>query len=141
VVRYLNLITARDASVAESVRTMVRQLLPTGMVTLELIAAQLNLHPKALQRRLSAERTTFAALVDEVRRNAARRYLHGTTMTLSHLTRELGYAEQSVLTRSCRRWFGTGPADYRRASRTDAEPNMHKPVAVRRDEKLDWPVY
>jgi len=116
VVRYLTMITERDASIGQSVRTMVRQLLPTGTVTLPLIAAQLNLHPKTLQRRLSDDDTTFEGLVDEVRRTTAEHYLLDTTMTLSHLTRELGYAEQSVLTRSCRRWFGTGPASYRRAA-------------------------
>jgi AraC-like DNA-binding protein len=126
VVRYLNLITQRDSSVAESVRTMVRQLLPTGMVTLELIAAQLNLHPKALQRRLSAEKATFEVLVDAVRRDAAERYLRDTSITLSHLTRELGYAEQSVLSRSCRRWFGCGPSDYREAARSIAS-SQHAP--------------
>jgi AraC-like DNA-binding protein len=117
VVRYLTMITQRDASVGQSVRAMVRQLLPTGTVTLPLIAAQLNLHSKALQRRLSDEDATFESLVDEVRRTAAEHYLLDTTMTLSHLTRELGYSEQSVLTRSCRRWFGSGPASYRRAVR------------------------
>jgi AraC-like DNA-binding protein len=122
VVRYLNLITQRDSSVAQTVRTMVRQLLPTGMVTLQLIAAQLNLHPKAMQRRLAAEQTTFEVLVDEVRRDAAEHYLRDTTITLSHLTRELGYAEQSVLTRLCRRWFDTGPAAYRRAGRSGGAP-------------------
>jgi len=52
-----------------------------------------------LQRHLSAAETTFAASADEVRRNAAERYLRNTSMTLSHLTRERGYAEQSVLDR------------------------------------------
>ena len=118
VVQYLNLITHRDSSIVVSVRTMVRQLLPTGMVTLELIAAQLNLHPRALQRRLSHEGLTFAAMVDEVRRDAATHYLRDTNITLSHLARELGYAEQSVLARSCRRWFGGGPAAYRKALRS-----------------------
>jgi AraC-like DNA-binding protein len=113
------MITHHDASLGQSVRELVRQLLPTGTVTLELIATQLNLHPKALQRRLSDEHATFARLVDEVRRDAAEHYLLDTTMTLSHLTRELGYAEQSVLTRSCRGWFGTGPAGYRQRVRTD----------------------
>lgn len=117
VVQYLNLITHRDATIAGSVRTMVRQLLPTGTVTLELIAAQLILHPRALQRRLSDEGVTFGALLDEVRRDAAAHYLCDTNITLSHLTRELGYAEQSVLTRSCRRWFGSGPAAYRKTVR------------------------
>jgi AraC-like DNA-binding protein len=118
VVQYLNLITHRDSSIVVSVRTMVRQLLPTGMVTLELIAAQLNLHPRALQRRLSDEGLTFAAMLDEVRRDAATHYLRDTNITLSHLARELGYAEQSVLARSCRRWFGSGPAAYRKALRS-----------------------
>ena len=58
---------------------------------------------------------TFAAIVDEVRRERAERYLRDTRITLSHLARELGYAEQSVLTRSCHRWFGCGPASYRKA--------------------------
>jgi AraC-like DNA-binding protein len=76
---------------------------------------ELGLHPKALHHRLAIEGTTFGALVDNVWTEAAERYLRDTDISLSHLARELGYAEQSVLTRSCRRWFGTGPAGYRRA--------------------------
>jgi AraC-like DNA-binding protein len=117
VVDYLNGITPRNAGIVESVRTIVRQLLPTGAATLELVADQFNLHPKTLQRRLADEGTTFAALLDHVRKDAADRYLRATGISLSHLARELGYAEQSVLTRSCKRWFGTGPADYRNQTR------------------------
>lgn len=138
VVGYLDTITQRDASMAQSARIMVRQLLPTGKVALQLIAAQLHLHPKALQRRLSDEGETFGAMVDDVRREAANRYLRDTDMTLSHLTRELGYAEQSVLTRSCHRWFGMGPAEYRRAvavigTERDSTPRTASPFGpVRR---------
>ena len=114
VVRYLTSITAAEPRTIASVRTLVRQLLPSGSVTLELIAEQLNLHPKALQRRLAADGTTFAAIVDAARRELAERYLRDTRITLAHLARELGYAEQSVLTRSCHRWFGRGPAAYRK---------------------------
>ncbi|HTX94317.1 MAG TPA: AraC family transcriptional regulator [Mycobacterium sp.] len=120
VVDYLKGITPRDAGIVESVRTIVRQLLPAGAATLEAVADQFNLHPKTLQRRLADEHTTFATLVDQVRRDAADRYLRSTGISLSHLARELGYAEQSVLTRSCKRWFGTGPASYRSQSRTPA---------------------
>jgi len=114
IVEYLNSITAPETGLAQSVRTIIRQLLPTGVATLEVIAAQFNLHPKALQRRLADEGTTLAALVDDVRKGTAERYLRTTHMSLSHLTRELGYAEQSVLTRACGRWFGCGPAAYRK---------------------------
>jgi len=113
VVDYLNGITPHDAGIVESVRTIVRQLLPTGAATLDVVADQFNLHPKTLQRRLAEDDTTFAALVDQVRKDVADRYLRNTGISLTHLARELGYAEQSVLTRSCKRWFGTGPAAYR----------------------------
>ncbi len=124
IVEHLNSIAAQDTGLAQSVRTIVRQLLPTGAATLEVIATQFNLHPKTLQRRLADEGTTFAGLVDEVRKEAAERYLSTTHISLSHLTRELGYAEQSVLTRSCQRWFGCGPAAYRRRLR----PPARRPV-------------
>jgi len=120
IVEYLNTITASETGLAQSVRTIVRQLLPTGAATMEVIAAQFNLHPKTLQRRLADEGVTYAALVDDVRKEAAERYLRTTQISLSHLTRELGYAEQSVLTRSCRRWFGCGPAAYRKRLRPPA---------------------
>ncbi|HTY29988.1 AraC family transcriptional regulator [Mycobacterium sp.] len=120
VVDYLNGITPHDAGIVESVRIIVRQLLPTGAATLDVVAGQFNVHPKTLQRRLAEEDTTFAALVDQVRRDAAERYLRSTAISLTHLARELGYAEQSVLTRSCKRWFGTGPAAYRNRTRAPA---------------------
>jgi AraC-like DNA-binding protein len=120
VVDYLNGITPRGAGIVESVRTIVRQLLPTGAATLEVVADQFSLHPKTLQRRLAEEDTTFAALVDQVRKDAAERYLRNTAISLTHLARELGYAEQSVLTRSCKRWFGAGPAAYRNRTRMPA---------------------
>jgi AraC-like DNA-binding protein len=113
VVQYLAGITTHQPGMSESVRRMVRQLLPTGAASLELIAAQFDLHPRALHRRLRAERTTFAELIDSVRRETAEHFLRNTEMGLSHLTRELGYAEQSVLSRSCKRWFGCGPSAYR----------------------------
>jgi AraC-like DNA-binding protein len=52
-----------------------------------------------------------------VRRETAEHYLRDTDIGLLHLTRELGYAEQSVLSRSCRRWFGCGPSSYRNTAR------------------------
>ncbi|MCB0950343.1 MAG: AraC family transcriptional regulator [Mycobacterium sp.] len=113
-----SIIDRHDPGMITPVRELVRQLLPTGAASLPVIASQFRLHPKGLQRRLAAEGTTFAALVDDVRREMAQRYLRDTTMTLSHLARELGYAEQSVLTRSCRRWFGSSPVLLRERFRS-----------------------
>lgn len=108
---------AQEPGVATAVRDLVRQLLPTGAVTLEVIAAQFSLHPKALQRRLASEGHTYGGLVDQVRKESADRYLRDTELSLAHLARELGYSEQSALTRSCHRWFDDSPANIRRRAR------------------------
>ncbi|HUO40813.1 MAG TPA: AraC family transcriptional regulator, partial [Mycobacterium sp.] len=129
VVDYLStLIGPTRPDMTYAVRTIARRLLPTGAAKLEVIAAQFNMHPKTLQRRLIEEGATFSALLDEVRRDTAEHYLRDTDIGLSHLTSELGYAEQSVLTRSCQRWFGTGPAAFRRAvaSRSPAFTGAHR---------------
>lgn len=119
VVDHLDRVAPHEAGIVESVRAILRQLLPTRAATLDVVAEQFHLHPKTLQRRLADENTTFAVLLDQVRMQTADRYLRATGISLSHLTRELGYAEQSVLTRSCKRWLGrgrppiaTGPARY-----------------------------
>ncbi|WP_273733618.1 AraC family transcriptional regulator [Mycolicibacterium septicum] len=104
-----------NPATSQLVRTLVRQLLPTGAIGLTDIARHIALHPKALQRRLRAENTTFADLVDQTRRDTAQRLLLDTDLGLDQLCRQLGYAEQSVLTRSCKRWFGTTPTAYRNA--------------------------
>jgi len=63
-----------------------------------------------------------------VRRETAEHYLRDTDISLSHLTRELGYAEHSVLSRSFRRWFGSGPSSYRNAVRSVSSRQHQPPV-------------
>ncbi|WP_395309289.1 AraC family transcriptional regulator [Mycobacterium sp. AMU20-3851] len=98
---------------SQLVRTLVRQLLPTGVIGLTDIARHVSMHPKALQRRLAAENVTYSALVDETRREAAHRLLLDTALSLDQMCRQLGYAEHSVFTRACKRWFGMTPSAYR----------------------------
>lgn len=126
VVHYLDsVVTTRDQGTRGQVADLVRRLLPTGAATLEVVATQFALHPKALQRRLATEGTNFNAVVEQVRKDAAERYLRDTEMDLTHLSRELGYAEQSVLTRSCQRWFGRGPVAHLIALRQGQEIVAH----------------
>lgn len=118
-VGYLEGIAPRvRGGVVVPVSQLIRRLLPTGTLDLAMVADQLNVHPRTLQRRLAAEGTTFATLVDDVRRGMAEHYLRDTDIPLAHLTNELGYVEQSALSRASRRWFGVGPRAYRRSLRT-----------------------
>lgn len=81
---------------------------------LEQVAERLGLHPRTLQRHLRQSGATFESLRDEVRREAALRYIVTTRMPLAQVSGLLGLSEQSALTRSCRRWFGASPIALRR---------------------------
>ena len=79
----------------------------------ERIAAELCMHPRSLQRRLRSEGKSFETIKDEVRQQAALRYLQCPDLPLTHVAAKLGYADQSVLSRSCWRWFATTPGELR----------------------------
>lgn len=78
------------------------------------VAAAIGMHPRTMQRRLSEEGVSFEDIKDEVRREAAIRYLGQPTIPLTRVAAMLGYSEPSVLTRSCHRWFGASPRKFRK---------------------------
>ncbi len=98
---------------AVQIRGLVRQWLPTGHCTIRVLAEQLCLHPRTLQRRLTAENLSFEHIVDEVRKECVAEYLMNASIPLSQLTGLIGYTEQSSLNRACQRWFRMSPGQLR----------------------------
>jgi AraC-like DNA-binding protein len=101
------------ATLSERVAELARRLLPTGHCTADAIADQLNLHARTLQRRLAEEGVRCQDVIEKERRDQAARYLAEPGLQLHQIAGLLGYAEQSTLNRSCRRWFGQTPRQYR----------------------------
>jgi AraC-like DNA-binding protein len=102
-----------SATLAARVAHLAGRLLPTGQCSAETIADQLAMHPRTLQRRLAAEGVSCQELVERERRDQAARYLAEPRLPLSQIAALVGYTEQSTLNRSCRRWFGKTPRQYR----------------------------
>jgi AraC-like DNA-binding protein len=103
------------ATLSERIAELARRLLPTGQCSAEVIADQLAIHPRTMQRRLAAEGLRCQDLIELERRDQAARYLAEPQLFLSQIAGLLGYSEQSALNRSCRRWFGQTPRQYRAA--------------------------
>lgn len=97
------------------VRGLILRYLGTEDCTHERIASEMCMHPRTLQRRLRAEGVSFEEIKDEVRREVALRYLRQPDIPLTHVAEKLGYAEASVLSRSCYRWFEASPLQIRRS--------------------------
>lgn len=94
-------------------REIIRRL-PGGEPRREDIAGGLALTDRTLQRRLQAENTSFQQLLDEARRELARKYLAEDRYSLGEVADLLGFVDQSNFFRACKRWFGVPPGQYRR---------------------------
>lgn len=104
---------SNSVTLPERVTELVRRLLPTGHCSVDAIADELAMHPRTLQRRLVQEGVRCQDVIEQERRDQAARYLAEPGLQLSQVAGLLGYAEQSTLNRSVRRWFGKTPRQYR----------------------------
>ncbi|MCA9673459.1 MAG: helix-turn-helix transcriptional regulator, partial [Myxococcales bacterium] len=77
------------------------------------VARRLAVSERTLHRRLAAEATTFAALVDDARRERALLLVDDASLTSGELAFLLGYSEPSALIRAFKRWTGDTPCGYR----------------------------
>ena len=112
--RYIDLqFPAVHDDLVSKVKLLTARSLQTNRCSPEAIAAQLGLHPRSLQRQLRQAGVSFEALKDDARREAALHYLTRTEVALTQIAAMLGYSETSVLTRSCRRWYGCTPHTLR----------------------------
>ncbi|AOF02239.1 helix-turn-helix domain-containing protein [Serratia sp. YC16] len=102
-----------ELSMVSRVRRALHCTIGTSGGSKSSIAELLFLHPRTMQRKLAEENATFDLIRDEVRQEIAFRFLTQTRMPLSQLAPLLGFADQSVLTVSSRRWFGMPPSKVR----------------------------
>ena len=103
-----------DHSLTERVRQCLVERLRDGEPEQREIARLLGLHERTLQRRLRAEQTTFAQLLDSVRSELARMFLGDPRLAVFEIAYLLGFSEPSAFQRAFRRWTGQTPREYRR---------------------------
>jgi AraC-like DNA-binding protein len=101
-------------------RGIIMQFLCSGECTNERVAAELNMHSRTLHRHLRSAGTTFQRIKDEVRRDILLYYVQETDLDFARISERLGFAEQSVMTRTCRRWLAASPTTLRLQGRQHA---------------------
>ncbi|MEJ7644228.1 MAG: AraC family transcriptional regulator ligand-binding domain-containing protein [Chryseolinea sp.] len=83
-----------------------------GILSLEDVAANFNMSPRSLQRRLQEESVTFQQLADSVRKSLALHYLESGKYQIKEISNILGYNELSAFSRAFKRWTGKAPIEY-----------------------------
>jgi AraC-like DNA-binding protein len=107
------LIEIKKGDIVQQIKSVIIENLPSGTVTDNLIARELNLSERSLQRKLKEKGTSFRAVLDDVREMAAIQYIKNPVNSMSDIAFLLGFSEQSAFSRAFKKWTGTSPIKYR----------------------------
>lgn len=98
----------------DRIQRVMRTLLATGCISQDEVARAFGMNRRTFARRLQERGTTFRALLDAVRFDAARGVLSSSAVSLEDVANRLGYADVTAFARAFRRWSGESPAVWRR---------------------------
>ena len=98
-------------------RRLLRRSLAVDRGGAPVIARQLGMHVRTLNRRLSEEGTNFRRELDEIRYEVGCQLLADTRLPLSKISTALGYADSTAFIRAFKRWSGIPPEQWREVHR------------------------
>lgn len=96
-------------------RLLRGRLAPTSFAD---IAKQLYMTERTLRRKLHQERTSFRALLDELRMRMAINYLRDTDLTVQEIAHSLGFGQAASFRHAFRRWKKAAPREFRHRLRS-----------------------
>lgn len=100
------------AELLPGLRAELARELAQGKWSLAACARSLGVTPRTLERRLAEQGTSYAAVLEGVRREQAERWLE-QGRPIEEISILLGYSERSAFHRACLRWFGRTPVALR----------------------------
>lgn len=107
-------VSVGERLVTHRVRELLEESL--GMARgIDAVAAALHMSARTLARRLDAEGTSFQAVKDALRRDAAIARIVRSDEPIASIGASLGFDDPSVFNRAFRRWTGSTPGSYRKA--------------------------
>ncbi|MBQ5962489.1 AraC family transcriptional regulator [Massilia sp. ZL223] len=104
---------AQGGGVVEQVRAAVLRRLPNNGVRLAVVAEDLGMSVRTLQRKLAEAGSSFQQVLDGARYTLARDYLRQRELSLVDIAFLLGFQEQSAFTHAFREWSGMNPSSWR----------------------------
>jgi len=96
-----------------AVEREIEKLLPNGKAQAQNVAKAMAVSVRTLSRSLADEGTTYAEVVDQLRRSLAQQYLKDQSMSLSQIAWLLGYEGSTSFNHAFKRWTGRSPSAVR----------------------------
>lgn len=104
---------SRAEGIAGSVRQLLHDGLPTGVLSVGAVARGLTMSEAMLRRRLGSEGTSVTALLDELRCELAVRRLSDSSLSIAEVSYSLGFSHVSGFYKAFRRWHHVTPLTFR----------------------------
>lgn len=102
-----------SCTIMETVKWIIKQNLAGGLIDMQSVARDLNISERTLQRRLTAEGTSFKQVLSEARHELALNYLTNPLLDMKEIAFLVGYEDQNSFYRSFRAWEGETPSNWR----------------------------
>jgi len=99
--------------IANEICHHVVQLLENGAPGINAVAKRMNCSGRTLQRRLAERNLSYQMLLDYVRKGRAIELLKKTSLPITQIASQTGFADDSTFHRAFRRWTGFSPGSYR----------------------------
>lgn len=116
--------------IATRVSSSIAREMATGLATLLTTAAALRISPRTLQRQLAQQGASHSALLDDVRRGLAMKYIGDAALSLGEIGYLLHFSDATAFHRAFRRWTGEAPLHYRNKLFRTAPGHKTSPAAV-----------
>ncbi len=100
----------------KEVESALEPMLASGDVSIDRVAATLNMSRQTLYRRLKDEGTTFEQILDAKRRQLALRYVAVERVSVKAASYRLGFSDPAAFSRAFKRWTGASPSHFREAA-------------------------
>lgn len=107
------LVKIKKGDLVQQVQSLMIDQLPSGKVTDQMIARELHLSERTLQRKLRDKGTSFRQVLEGVRKMVAMQYIRNTRTSMTEIAFLLGFSEQSAFSRAFKKWTGKSPVQYR----------------------------
>lgn len=116
----ISTVTAALQSTIDTASLLIAHISDHKTAKLVLIAKELGMSPRTIQRRLIRTGVDFQDLLDETRRSEALRLIGTDKYSATDIAYMVGYSDVAHFTRAFKRWTGLAPSRFRATLRNGA---------------------
>lgn len=108
----LQTLELKENSLSSTIVLLIHQLLNPAIPSFNIVAKNLNMSPRNLQRKLQKEGTSYLQIVEGVKKKLAVDYLK-KNLSIKEISYLMGYSESGAFVSAFKKWYGNTPGRFK----------------------------